>query len=254
MTVSLWAKSSHRVEGIVIEVDRPQGVMVVSHKAVEGFMPAMTMPFRADPPAALDSLQPGARIVFELHDGKARKIQLLDLAPVADFKIPEPANRLALGAEVPDVEGLLDQDNHPVRVSDFRGKVVAVQFIYTRCPLPEVCPRQASQFAYLHRKYPEAVLLTVTLDPKHDTPAELKSYAQRWRTAGPNWRFVTSANEDRIQQFGGLFGIVFWPDEGVITHTSSTAIVGRDGRLRAVVRGSSHSAAQIADLLASQLR
>jgi protein SCO1 len=251
--VTATAASSYRVEGVVIEVDRAQGVMIVSHKPIEGYMPAMTMPFRADPLSVLNTLKPGARIAFELSGKKARKIRILDQAPVADFKLPVPPNLLAIGAEVPDIPGLVDHTNQPIRFSDFRGKAVAVQFIYTRCPLTDVCPRQASQFAYLHRKLPGAVLLTFTLDPTHDTPQVLSDYAKRWK-ADANWRFVTSSKEDLIKEAGGLFGVIFWPEDGVITHTSSTAILGKDGRLKAVVQGSSHRAEQIRDLISNQLR
>ena len=241
------------MQGIVIEVDRAQGVVVVSHKPIAGFMPAMVMPFHADPPATLDALKPGMRISFDLimAGSKARNIRI-DSGAIADFKIPEPANRLALGSVVPDIAGLIDQQGRIVRFSAFRGAVVAVQFIYTRCPLPDVCPRQAAQFAYVHRKVPEAQLLTFTLDPTYDTPAVLADYAKRWRSSD-NWRFVTG-DEDGIRETGGLFGVVFWPDDGVITHTSATAIIGKDGCLKAVVQGSSHRAEQLADLIRNQLR
>ena len=252
--IAASAATTYRVEGVVVEVDRAQGIMIVSHKPIEGYMPAMMMPFRADPPSVLNTLKSGARIAFELSGtNKARKIRILDNATVADFKLPEPPNRLALGTEVPDIAGLIDQQNRSIRFSDFRGQVVAIQFIYTRCPLPDVCPRQTAQFAYLHRKSPDTMLLTFTLDPTHDTPQVLKDYAQRWN-ANENWHFVTTTNEDKIKETGGLFGVIFWPEDGVITHTSATAIIGKDGKLKAVVQGSSHRTEQIADLIANQLR
>ena len=81
----------HRVEGIVVEIDRAQGIVVVSHKPIADFMPAMMMPFHADRPSALDALRPGMRIGFELiiSGSKARTIRVLDNASVADFKLPK---------------------------------------------------------------------------------------------------------------------------------------------------------------------
>ncbi len=230
--------------------------MVVSHKPIADFMPAMMMPFRADPPSALDALRPGMRITFDLKvpGSQARAIRIVDsAAAIGDFKLPEPTNRLALDATVPDVPGLMDHKGRPLLFSSLRGKVVAVQFIYTRCPLPDVCPRQVSQFAWLRKTAPGAMLLSFTLDPTHDTPAVLDEYARQWRSSGDSWRFVTG-EEERIREVGGLFGVVFWPEDGVITHTSATGVIGKDGRLKAVVQGSSHRAGQIADLIANQLR
>jgi protein SCO1/2 len=243
-------------------VDRVQGLFVVSHRAIPGFMPAMVMPFRADPPSQLNELRPGARVTFDLvvdkKTSRARRIRL-EGAPASaasnedDFKMPAAANQLAIGSEVPDF-ALTDQDGHQVRLSHFQNQVVAIQFVYTRCPLPDVCPRLAAHFAFLHRKLRDQVqLLTITLDPTYDTPTVIKDYAGRWKADDPHWRFLTGA-EERIREVAGRFGVVFWPEEGAITHTSSTAIIGKDGRLKALVEGSSYRPEQLLDLVSSYLR
>ena len=58
-----------------------------------------------------------------------------------------------------------------MHLSDFRGKVVAVDFIYTRCPLPDVCPRLSADFARLQSRFTgkDLVLLSITIDPRYDT-------------------------------------------------------------------------------------
>lgn len=245
---------THRVEALVLEVDRAQGVMLVSHREVPGVMPAMVMPFHADPPSQLNGLKPGARIGFEFRAGssKAFRIRLLDVASTADFAMPTAQNAVSVGGIVPDFT-LTDQNGTPVRLSQF-DKPVLVSFVYTRCPLPEVCPRLAANSAYLHRKFGDRLqILTITLDPTYDTAAVLRDYAKRWRADGVNWRFLT-ADEATIQTVAGYFGVVFWPEEGAITHTSSTAILGPDRRLRAVVSGSSFRAEQLRDLVEKHLR
>ncbi len=252
----------HPVQGIVVEVDRAQGLMLVSHRAIPGYMPAMVMPFRAEKPAQLDALRPGSRVAFDLiagkHSSKARNIRLEQGAPAAaknedTFQIPVPANLLKLDAAVPDF-ALTDQDGREVRLSQFRGRVVVINFVYTRCPLPDVCPRLAAHFAYVHRKLRDRVqLLTITVDPTYDTSSVLKEYARRWNADGEHWRFLTG-DEARIHEAGGLFGVVFWPEEGAITHTSATAILGADGRLRALIEGSAYRPEQLKDLVENQLR
>lgn len=231
---------------------------MISHRPIPGYMPAMAMPFRAEHPRELDELKPGAAVTFELivdhNKSRIRKIRAI-AKPVSkdEFVIPRAENQLALGDEVPDFE-LTDQDGRAVRLSQFRSKVVAVQFVYTRCPLPDVCPRLASHFAYVHRKLGAKVqLLTITVDPTYDTPTILKDYAKRWRADGDNWRFLTGS-ESAIQSVGGMFGVVFWPEEGAVTHTSSTAIIGSDGQLKARIEGSTHRPEQLLDLIQNQLR
>lgn len=245
---------TYQVEALVLEVDRAQGVMLVSHREVPGVMPAMVMPFHAEPASQLDGLRPGSRIAFEFQRGKAfaRRIRLLDEVAANDFVMPKAENVVPVGGTVPDFV-LTDQDGRSVRLSDFQ-KPMLVSFVYTRCPLPEVCPRLAANSAYLHRKFGDRLqILTITLDPGYDTVPVLRNYARQWRADGVNWRFLTG-DEATIQKVAGYFGVVFWPEEGAMTHTSSTAIIGPQRTLRALVSGSSFRADQLRDLVEKHLR
>ena len=250
-SASIAFAGSDRVEGLVVEVEPAQGVVVVAH-APTPKMPAMTMPFRVSRAAELEGLKPGMRIRFKLSGKRIGDIQIVKADFGEGIRIPAPSNKLHLGDLVPDFE-LIDQDGHPARLSDTRGTVTAVNFIYTRCPMPDVCPRLSANFAYLSKKLPEARLLTITLDPGHDTPEVLREYASHFNRQQEHWRFLTG-DESKIREIGGLFGLVYWPEDGVITHTSSTAVIGPDGRLRAVVEGTSYRADQLLALVTSFLK
>lgn len=242
------AASGH-LEGLIVEVEPSQGVIVVAHRPTKT-MPAMTMPFRVSRAAQLEGLKPGMRIRF--HLGAKTRIDDIQIIK-ADFGqgilIPEPANKLRIGDPVPDFE-LTGQNGERVRLSQSRGSVTVIDFIYTRCPIPDVCPRLSANFAYLSKKLPETRLLTITLDPGHDTPETLREYAARFNSRTEHWRFLTG-DESKIREIGGLFGLVYWPEDGVITHTSSTAVVGPDGRLRALVEGTAYRADQLMALVAN---
>jgi protein SCO1/2 len=67
-------------------------------------------------------------------------------------EIAPPKEKLRIGDAVADFE-LRDQNGRAVRMSDFLGKVVAVNFIYTRCPLPDVCPRLSASFATWQKRF-----------------------------------------------------------------------------------------------------
>lgn len=254
----------YRVEGLVVQVEPARGTMLVSHRAVRGYMPAMVMPFRVETASELSDLSPGDRIAFELRvrkDGAvARDISKSSggLDGVADdLAIPDPPDKVSPGAIVPDFS-LTDQTGRQVRLSDFRGRVVVVNFIYTRCPLPEVCPRLAASFARLQKRFAEEmgrdlVLFSITLDPQYDTPAVLAEYARKWRADPAGWKLL-SGSAVEIEAVARRLGVVYWPEEGLITHTSSTALVGRDGQLIALVEGSSFEPEQLGDLVAEYLR
>jgi protein SCO1/2 len=86
---------------------------------------------------------------------------------------------------VPDFT-LTDQVRKAVSLSQFRGKVVALNFIYTSCVLPQFCYRVANHFATVRNRFKDRigrdlVLLTVTFDPARDTPERRSTRASGWR-------------------------------------------------------------------------
>ena len=98
----------------------------------------------------------------------------------------------------------------------------------------------------------ELVLVSITIDPRFDTPDVLQEYAVRWGARPVGWRFLTGPDSE-IQRVAGYFGLVYWPDEGSLGHNSTTSIIGPDGRLTAIVEGSSFRVDQLGDLIAREL-
>jgi cytochrome oxidase Cu insertion factor (SCO1/SenC/PrrC family) len=94
------------------------------------------------------------------------------------------------------------------------------------------------------------VLLTVTFDPKYDTPETLAKYAAAERAGGPGWHFLTG-DAPGIERVCAAFGIQYWPEEGLITHTLETAVIDREGRLAATVEGKDFTGRQLGDLVAA---
>ena len=241
----------YHAQGIVLAVDPSSRTVTISHRAIAGYMDAMAMPFHAGSGEHLEQLSPGSRIQFQLQVGRSssmvRHIRIQQTG-VTDVPLPKAEGRVAIGDPIPDFT-LTDQQGRALKLSDFRGQLVAVDFIYTRCPLPDVCPRLSANFARLQKKFGGKIaLLSITLDPEHDTPDVLTDYARRWRADSQTWHFLTGSM-DGVRQVAGRFGVVYWAEEGSITHTSATAIVGADGRLRAVVEGSSFTSQQLIDLV-----
>jgi protein SCO1/2 len=252
LAVPVLAKT-YSVDGIVVAVDAAAQTMLVSHREIAHYMPAMLMPFRAGNAVELVALHPGARIAFELAVTKGRSVAR-NIRPTGapDVALPAASTRLAIGSALPEFQ-LTDQQGRTVRAADLLGKVVAIDFIYTRCPLPDVCPRLSANFAMLQRHFSEharesLLLLSVTVDPDFDTPTVLGEYARRW-AAGSGWRFLTGD----VAPLAAALGEIYWAGEGSIGHNSTTSIIGRDGRLAAQVEGSNYRPDQLVHLIARQL-
>ena len=268
LALSSGAAERHAMRGMVISVDPSGKSFVVSHDSVPGVMAAMTMSFEVRDAGELKSLAPGTMVEFVLVlDGQTAHAEQVRIRPYESVEqdplaarrlkllkdlIGSPAKALAIGEPVPDFT-LTDQARHPVSLSQLRGAVVAVNFIYTSCALPQFCFRTASQFGALQKRFKDqlgkdVVFLTVTFDPVRDQPEKLAQYASQWKADPAAWHFLTGAVAD-IQRVCGIFGLDFFPDEGLINHSSRTAIIDRRGRLVANIEGNQFTIAQLGDLL-----
>jgi protein SCO1/2 len=252
----------HAGSGVVLRVDRPGALVTISHDAMPGFMDAMAMPFDLKGGARTAKLTPGDRVQFRLSVKKGRswvdRLEVVSAAPVDAGlqQTPVAPVLVSVGSPMPDFE-LTDQSGASLALSSLRGKVVAVTFIYSRCPLPDYCPRMIENFRAIRQRFAERmnrdlVLLTISFDPKYDTPEILTRYAASQRAGGPGWYFLTG-DPAKIERVCNAFGIQYWPEEGLITHSLQTAVIERDGRLAATVEGKDFTPQQLGDLVGAVL-
>jgi protein SCO1 len=267
------AQGRHPVRGMVLAVDPARKTVVVSHDDVPGLMPAMTMPFEVRSARELDGLVPGTIVSFTLVISKeaahAEGLRIVRYESVEQDPLTARRLRLlqnitgggatpmAVGQTVPDFT-LTDQARARVSLSQFRGKVVAINFIYTSCVLPQFCYRLANHFNVVQRRFQarmgrDLVLLTVTFDPARDTPERLAEYAREWSANPSVWHFLTGSVEE-VRQVCRLFGVDAFMDEGLISHSTRTVVVDRRGAVAASIEGNRHTASQLGDLLDGVLR
>jgi protein SCO1/2 len=252
----------YSTQGLILTVDTPGAIVTISHDEFPGFMQAMVMPFELRGRARGIALTPGDRVRLRLAvKGERSWVDRLDIISAAPVDVglqntPAVPLLVPVGGTVPPFE-LIDQSGARVALSDLKGKVVAVNFIYTRCPLPDYCPRMVANFRAVRDRFADRmgrdlVLLTVTFDPKYDTPQTLATYAASERAGGPGWHFLTGDGA-QIERVCAAFGIQYWPEEGLITHTLETVVIDRDGKLAATVEGKDFTNRQLGDLVAAVL-
>jgi protein SCO1/2 len=231
------------------------------------------MPFEVRQVQDLDGLTPGMTVDFSLVVDKesnyAERIQIrhyesVEQDPLTARRLklltqlshPATAKALDIGQAVPDFT-LMDQRQHRVTFSKFAGKVVAINFIYTSCALPNFCFRNSNTFGVLQKRFKEKmgrelVLLTITFDPQRDGPEVLAKYARTWKADPATWHFLTGSVPD-VQRVSNIFGMDYFPDEGLMNHSLRTAIIDRRGRLVANIEGNQFTADQLGDLVQTVL-
>ena len=259
----------YAVRGMVLRVDAATRTFTVSHEAIDGLMSAMIMPFEVRDARDLAPLGPGALVEFTLVVGAqagyatdihVRKYQTAEQDPLTARRLAllkKAAGRsvapLAAGQSVPDFT-LIDQSGQPVRFAALTaGKVVALNFVYTRCALPQFCLRASNVFSVMQRRFArqygrDLVLLTITFDPERDTPDVLATYAARFNADPKMWRFLTGKTAD-VRRVCGLFGVESYLDEGLLNHSLHTAVIDRQGRVVSNVEGNQFTPEQLGDLI-----
>jgi protein SCO1/2 len=235
--------------GRVVSIDSQSQTALIDGDAIPGFMDTMAMSYKVKPDSLLDHLLPGDSISAEVvvaqpkSDDAAPDYWLENVKVVGHAAPPAAANSPHLpapGDDVPDFS-FTNQTGKRISLQQYRGKVLLVTFIYTRCPFPDFCPRISSNFAEIYKQLGAnpalagTYLLSISFDHDHDTPKVLRDYAfsvahthepalfTRWEFAAP-----TAADLPKIADF---FALTVKPEGGLITHNLSTAVIGPDGKI-----------------------
>jgi protein SCO1 len=153
---------------------------------------------------------------------------------------PHRAEPAAQEQELPKIApapefALISQDGAPVKLADYRGKVVAVTFIFTLCA--DTCPVLTPMMSFvqdqLGANFGEKIhFVSITVDPERDTPEVLKEYAQVFGANLSGWSFLTGT-PDAIRDVTDRYGIFAAKTaNGSIDHTFLTSIIDQRGILR----------------------
>ncbi len=261
----------YTLKGVVREVDAAQGIVTIAHDDIPGFMKAMTMDFTPADRSNLGEIREGDRVEGPLEvksaDGAVEaydllKVEVTEKAPMTlrlgagtgtATLAPKP-EVLRPGQAVPDF-AMTTQDGGPLRLSDLRGKVVVLTFIYTRCPLPDYCPAVDRKFQELAgrigavRGRADAVrLLSVSFDPEHDTPEALRRHADLRGARPPLWTYAV-ASHDELRKVVERLGLIYGPSPAEIRHNLCTAVIAPDGALARLDVGAAGKAWTPADLM-----
>jgi len=216
-------------------------------------MEPMVMTYKIKPVSMLSQLAPGdvisAEVVVVDHDARdesadsdywLENVKVKSHSPQAPATGTNAIHMPSAGEKVPDF-AFTNQDAKRISLKQFRGKVLLITFIYTRCPFPEFCPRMSSNFAEIYKQLrsdpslKSAQLLSISFDPEHDTPKVLHDYGfsvTHLHDAAlfQRWQFAVAKAAD-LPKIADFFALTIKPEGGLITHNLSTAVIGPDGKI-----------------------
>jgi protein SCO1 len=131
---------------------------------------------------------------------------------------------------------LTNRDGRDVRLDQLLGRPWVADFIFTRCPGP--CPKLSGKMRELGARLPPGVRrVSFSVDPEHDRPTVLESYARRYE-APPEWLFLTGTQEALYELLRTGFKVHVERNadeaapEGPILHSTRLVLVDAEGRVR----------------------
>ncbi|MBI2926236.1 MAG: SCO family protein [Verrucomicrobia bacterium] len=254
------------VRGTIQELKPDGTTAVIKHEEIPGFMAAMTMPLEVKDPKELAGLQPGDEISFRLvvteTESWIEGVTKLASAkpggpkPTPHTRLVREVDPLNVGDLMPDYR-FTNELGQAMSLSQLKGQAYALTFVFTRCPLPDFCPRMSSNFTEAAKKLrarPDAPknwrLLTISFDVDWDTPARLWEYARRYQYDPAHWSFLTGAIID-IDAITEQFGLMFARDESGVnfSHTLRTAVIDARGRVQRIFIGNEWKSEELVEEL-----
>ena len=233
-----------QVKGVLQEFPTDGRSAVIRHEEIPNYMPPMTMTLRLRHPEELRGLVRGDVVDFRLvvtdedHQiDSIRRIGHTNETALTSGASGASERLLRVGDPLPDLL-FLGEDGSEHSLAEFRGNTLAFTFLFTRCPLPDFCPRMSKNFnraRALAAIHPAGLkgyqFLSLSFDPAHDTAEVLRQYASGYRgTNADRWQFgVLSTNS--LIEFTPRLGLWVSSLGGSLSHNLRTVVVDPRGRI-----------------------
>ena len=244
-------EKNYLVRGTIIEVRKETNEFLIHHDEIPRFMMAMTMPFKLADSLDINRYSVGdsLKFHFKMKEEKAfaKNFQLLGKGtlPEMDNIWDDEYTPLDIG-EIFDNATFLDLDSQNVSLSDNNSKFRFISYIFTRCPMPNMCPAVVAKNRYLAETFSETneiEFIMISFDYIFDTPSVMKSIYGSHTNLYPNMKFYSSFGHlNDIIMLAGQSFISFWGvDENDIGHTLRSVIMDPERRLMKVYEGTEWS-------------
>ena len=240
-------KKSYPVRGTIIQVREESNEFLIHHDEIPNFMMAMTMPFKLTDSLDMNRYGVGDSLKFrlEMKEEKAfaNNIQLLGKGtlPETDNLWDDEYTPIKIG-DIFSNATFLNLDSNEVSLSDSDGKFRLISYIFTRCPMPNMCPAVVTKNHYLAQIYknnPNIEFILISFDYTFDTPTVLRNYYSGILESNPNLIVLSSTGHlNDIFSLAGQSFVSFWGVvENDIGHTLRSVLIDPERRLMKVFEG-----------------
>jgi protein SCO1/2 len=260
---------SYGARGVVRQIADDRRKVTIQHEAIVGYMSAMTMEFTVKNTNELNGISPSDEISFKLdvgeNDSWIENIHFvahrIENVTNNTFVFHFPSAELKPGDLLPDCE-FMAEDGSTIRLSEFRGKAVAFSFFYSRCPLPDYCPRMSKNLSEARNLILATSnapanwqLLSISFDPGFDTPEMLTSYANFYRGTDTNrWLFAVASTNTLSGLAPRLDLMIMHDGNNIMSHNLRTVVLDPQGKIFRQLDGNQWTPQQLADAILQAAR
>tara|TARA_Y100000996_G_scaffold329390_1_gene265531 strand:+ start:1701 stop:2546 length:846 start_codon:yes stop_codon:yes gene_type:complete len=240
--ISCSTPEHYKVTGVIKLINDNERKFLIDHEEIPGFMVKMEMFFNVHEQVDLKQFAVNDSVSFDLII-KDKNSYTINYKKIGESKLSsndddffydeeEEKYKLKEPGDFIDDATFLDINNKEVKLSDFNSKLIAISFIFSKCPMPNMCPASVYKNEYLSKNFSkdDIVFLMISFDYLYDTPLVMKNIYGSQNS--DNLIFLSSHKHiNDITILSEQAGVGFWGvEDNNIGHTMRTVIL--DGNLK----------------------
>ena len=245
--ISCSKETRYSVSGVIHKIHPSKNELTIHHDEIPGFMSAMTMNFKIDPNVNLNKFNVGDSIHFSLfikeHSAYSTNFTIIDNVAIDSTKFEDyfwfedeyPYVALDIGDTLSSTI-FTDYNNQSFHISSDSNKFKFITFIFSKCPMPNMCPALIFKQQYLANQFQDnsnIEFITISFDYIYDTPEILKGKYEQITNRYNNWHILSSfSNMNDLMIISKQSMFSFWGvEDNDIGHNMRTLLVGPDMRI-----------------------
>ena len=243
------SKKIYDVTGVVLDINLANKKVLVDHDSIPNFMMPMVMNFNIENKNVVKSLSKNDSVRFKFIITETSSYatdfniigRRINIDDNDDFWEDDEYSKKEIGEKLSNVT-LLNINANATSLDDYSGKYVFLSFIFTRCPVPNMCPAVVIKNGVIARNFKDnenVKLVMVSFDYLYDTPQILKSFYGSSIEGFPNWDVLSSVEKvSDLYTLSSEIGCEYWGiEKNNIGHNLRSALIGPDKTLLKIWEG-----------------
>tara|TARA_B100001564_G_C20659869_1_gene680999 strand:- start:577 stop:1422 length:846 start_codon:yes stop_codon:yes gene_type:complete len=260
------SRKIHHVTGVVLDINLDDNKILIDHDSIPNFMMPMIMPFNIENENIVKNLNKNDSVKFKFiiteKSSYATDFNILGKRinnnSEDDFWEDDEYSKKEIGDKLSNVT-LLDINAKAASLNDYSGKFVFISFIFTRCPVPNMCPAVVIKNGVIARNFKDndnIKLVMVSFDYLYDTPEILKSFYESSIEDFPNWDVLSSVGKvSDLYTLSSEIGCKYWGiEKNNIGHNLRSALIGPDKTLLKIWEGDDWLAGSVSNQIESYIK